>query len=342
MNKELLMKKNYGKKPGGGLAGFLLLALALSVTGGCAKQAEGTGESGEKVLLRIGAQPFPLYSSILVAHNLGFLDEELDKVNAKYAWISFNSGPLVNEAVASGNADIGFMADMPAILARSSGQDIQIVGHVAYGEKALALIVKIDSPVTSLGDIKGKKIAYVKGSYAQHLLALLLESAGLTFKDIESVNIGAGDMPAALEAGQIDGAVIWEQYISALVETGRARVLADGTGIKRGNMVTYAVRSYAEAHPEVIAAYLRAGQRGSDYIKSNLREAAAAIAPDLKLDNALVEKILAKFDFYQNLTPADIEEIGRVKDYILGEKIIANDISMEEFITTRYIKEAGI
>jgi sulfonate transport system substrate-binding protein len=107
-------------------------------------------------------------------------------------------------------------------------------------------------------------------------------------------------------------------------------------------MVSYAVRSYAEAHPEVIAAYLRAGQRGSDYIKSNPKEAAAAIAPDLKLDGALVEKIFTKFDFYQNLTPADIEEIGRVKDYILKEKIISNDISIEDFITTRYIKEAGL
>ncbi|MDR0551805.1 MAG: aliphatic sulfonate ABC transporter substrate-binding protein [Spirochaetaceae bacterium] len=336
------MKNAYKHNLAGGFA-VLLMAAVLTAAAGCAKTKKAEEkDGGAKAVLRIGAQPFPLYSSILVAHNLGFLDEELNKVNAGYVWTSFNSGPLVNEAVASGNADIGFMADMPAIIARSVGQDIQIVGHVGYGERALALIVKTGSPIKSLAEIKGKKIAFVKGSYAQHLLALLLESAGLTFKDIESVNIGAGDMPAALEAGQIDGAVIWEQYISALVETGRARVLADGTGIKRGNMVTYAVRSYAEAHPEVIAAYLRAGQRGSDYIKSNPKEAAAAIAPDLKLDGALVEKIFTKFDFYQNLTPADIEEIGRVKDYILKEKIISNDISIEDFITTRYIKEAGL
>jgi sulfonate transport system substrate-binding protein len=293
-------------------------------------------------VLRIGAQPFPLYSSLLVAHKLGYFEEELSKVNATYTWTSFNSGPLVNEAVASGNADIGFMADMPAILAKSAGQDIQIFANVAYGEKALALLVKNDSPITSLAQIKGKKIAYVKGSYAQHLTALLLEQAGLTFNDIESVNLAAADIPAALEAGQIDGTVIWEQYVSLLVVPGRARVIADGTGIKKGHMVSYAVQSYAEAHPEVLAAYIKAGQRASDYIKTNPKEAAAAIAPDLRIDSSLVEEIFKNLIFYQSLSSDDIQEIRKVKDYILAEKIITNDVNIDQFITTRYLKEAGL
>lgn len=106
---------------------------------------------------------------------MGYLDEEFNKIGEKYEWTDFNSGPLVNEAVASGSEDIGFMADMPAILAKSSGQDIQIIGNVAYGEKALALIVGKDSDITDPSQLKGKKIAYVKGSYAQHLLSLILE-----------------------------------------------------------------------------------------------------------------------------------------------------------------------
>jgi sulfonate transport system substrate-binding protein len=304
--------------------------------------AKGSGDTSGKTVLRVGAQPFPLYSSLLVAHKQGYFEEELSKVNATYTWTLFNSGPLVNEAVAAGSADIGFMADMPAILARSAGQDIQVFAHVAYGERALALLVKNDSPITSLEQIKGKKIAYVKGSYAQHLTALLLEKAGLTFNDIVSVNLAAGDIPSALETNQIDGTVIWEQYVSQLVTSGRARVIADGTGIKKGNMVSYVVRSYAEAHPEVLAAYIKAGQRGSDYIRTNPREAAAAIAPDLRIDVTVVEEIFKNLIFYQNLTSEDIQEIRKVKDYILAEKIISNDVNIDQFITTRYLREAGL
>ncbi|MDR0575971.1 MAG: aliphatic sulfonate ABC transporter substrate-binding protein [Candidatus Accumulibacter sp.] len=295
-----------------------------------------------KTILRIGAQPFPLYSSLLLAHKLGYFEEELSKVNATYTWTLFNSGPLVNEAVAAGNADVGFMADMPAILARSSGQDIQIFAHVAHGEKALALLVGKDSLITSLEQIKGKKIAYVKGSYAQHLTALLLKKAGLSFNDIASVNLAAGDVPAALETRQIDGTVIWEQFISQLATSGRARVIADGTGIKKGNMVSYVVRGFGEAHPEVLAAYVKAGQRGSDYIAAHPREAAAVLAPDLRIESAVMEAIFGNLVFYQSLTRDDIQEIRKVKDYILAEKIIVNDVDIDRFINTRYLREAGL
>jgi len=294
----------------------------------------------EGAVLRIGAQPFPLYSSIYVAKELGFLDEELEAIGASYEWTEFNSGPLVNEAVAAGTQDIGFMADQPAITAKASGQPIQIISNVAYGEKALALLVPPDSPITKVEDLKGKKVALVVGSYAQHLLVLLLEEAGLTVDDIELVNIPASEQAATLSAGQVDAIVVWEQYISQLETTGQAVVLADGTGIKRGNMVTYAVTDYAEAHPLVIEAYIKASQRASDFIAENPEEAAAAISKTFGVTDDVMVEILKKFSFDPQLTKADIDEITKVKDYLLKVGIIKNDVDIDEFINTSYYDAA--
>lgn len=326
---------------------FLLLAAVTAVFAGCGLNSGETGsaqteKNGASDVLRIGAQPYPLYASVYVAKEKGYLDEELKKAGAKYEWTDFKSGPLVNEAVASGHDDIGFMADMPAILAKDSGQDIQIIGNVAYGEKALALLVNSNSEITSAGQLKGKKIAYGKGTYAQHLLSLLLKKENLSFKDIQSVNLAAGDIPAALENGQIDAAVIWEPFISQMVTAGKARVIADGTGIKRGNLVTYAVSSYAKANPQVIAAYIKACQRGSDYIKTNPKEAAELIAKDMKVDPSILESTFKNLDYNQALTAEDINEIKKVKDYLLQEKLIQNDIDMDSFINLDYLKAAGI
>jgi len=318
---------------------FLLGFIAIMTFIGCGDKKSG---EQEKTIVRIGAQPYPLYAPLFAAKNLGYLDEELKKVNAAYTWATFKAGPLVNEAVASGNADIGIMADMPAILAKSSGQDIQIFSHLAYGERALALVVKTDSPIKEVSDIKGKKIAYVKGSYAQHLLALLLNNAGLTFSDITSVNLGAGDMPAALENGDIDGAVVWEQYISLITVPAKGRVVADGTGIKRGNNISYVVKSFGEKHPEVLAAYIKATQRGAEYINSNPKEAAALIAKDFGIEPELLETVFKNFVYYAAFTDDDIAEIEKVKDYILAEKIITNDVDIDELVTEKYIKEAGL
>lgn len=317
----------------------LTTLLSIGVFAGC-NNSKNNDKS--EVVLRIGAQPYPLYSSIYVAKEMGYLDEEFNKIGEKYEWTDFNSGPLVNEAVASGSEDIGFMADMPAILAKSSGQDIQIIGNVAYGEKALALIVGKDSDITDPSQLKGKKIAYVKGSYAQHLLSLILEKEGLTFNDIESVNVAAGDIGAALDGKQIDGAVIWEQFISKLTSEGRARVLIDGTGIKRGNMVTYSTRKFEEEHPEAIEAYIKACQRGSDYIKTNPKEAADAIADKFGVSPELLVKIFNNLTFTQALTDDDIKEIKKVEQYTFKEGIIPSEVNIDELINTKLLEDAGI
>ncbi|MDR0881448.1 MAG: aliphatic sulfonate ABC transporter substrate-binding protein [Candidatus Adiutrix sp.] len=328
------MKNHLGRFINFSLAALLTLGALLSPAASAAPARD------EGAVLRIGAQPFPLYSSIYVAKNLGFLDEELAAIGAKYVWTEFNSGPLVNEAVAAGTQDIGFMADQPAIVAKASGQKIQIISNVAYGEKALALLVPKDSPITAVAQLKGKKIALVVGSYAQHLLILLLEKAGLTVDDIELVNLPSSDQPGALTGGQVDAIVVWEQYISQLESSGLARVVADGTGLKKGNMVTYAVEEYAQKHPLVIEAYIKAGRRASDFIAAKPKEAAKAIAENFGVTPELMGKILEKFNFNPELTAADIAEITKVKDYLLKEKVIQNDIDMGEFINTSYYKAA--
>ncbi|WP_196600918.1 aliphatic sulfonate ABC transporter substrate-binding protein [Pectinatus frisingensis] len=326
---------------------ILLFAAITMLLAGCNLNDNGNGDSsadksGESNVLRIGAQPYPLYASVYVAKEKGYLEDELKKVNAKYEWTDFKSGPLVNEAVASGHDDIGFMADMPAILAKDSGQDIQIIANVAYGEKALALLVNSNSDITSAAQLKGKKIAYGKGTYAQHLLSLLLKKENLTFNDIQSVNLAAGDIPAALESGQIDATVIWEPFISQLVSAGKAKIIADGTGIKRGNLVTYSVNSYAKAHPQIIAAYIKACKEGSDYIKSNPKEAAELIAKDMKVDPAILENTFKNLDYNPVLTTDDTNEIKKVKDYLLQQHLIQSDIDMDSFINLDYLKAAGI
>ncbi|MDR1460247.1 MAG: aliphatic sulfonate ABC transporter substrate-binding protein [Campylobacteraceae bacterium] len=320
------------------IAMFLMGIITVFIVEGCTDKNDGDA----KTVVRIASQPYPFYSQLFVAKHLGILEEELKNVNATFTWAEFKGGPLVNEAVASGNADIGMMGDMPAILAKSSGQDILFFTHMTYGERALALVVKTDSPIQDVKEIKGKKVAYVKGSNAQHLLAILLDNAGLTFNDIVSINLGMSDIPAAIESGDIDAAVAWEQYVSSMVADGKVRVIVDGTGLKRGNNVSYTVRSFAQKHPEVLVAYIKAVQRGSDYINSHPKEAAVLISKNFGIKPDILEIVFNNFVYYASFTEEDIAEIKRVKDYIFAEKIIKNDVNIDELITTKYLKEAGL
>ena len=297
--------------------------------------AEETTASGAE--LRIAAQPYPLYTPIWVAYEEGYLQEEFDKIGAAFTWQEFKSGPLVNEAVAAGEADLGFMADLPAIIAKSSGQPIEVISNVAYGEKGLAVLVKSDSEISSVAELKGKKVAYATGSYAQHLLAVLLDKEGLKLEDVESINLGAGDQPAALASGEVDAIVIWEQYISQLTSDGTAKVLADGTGVKRGNMITYILSDYADQNPEVVKAWIRALNRGNELLKNDPDKAAEAVAEDFGVTPELMRKIIDNFTYSTELTPDDIAEITAVKDFSLEAGIISEDVDISTFINTEYL-----
>ncbi|MBR1796520.1 MAG: aliphatic sulfonate ABC transporter substrate-binding protein [Clostridiales bacterium] len=322
----------------------LAAALALSAFAACSTDGEAADQnaaSQENRVVRIAAQSYPLYSPLDLAYDLGYVDEELNNIGVTLEWTEFASGPLVNEAIAAGEGDLGFMADLPAIIARSSGQDIQVVSNISSGERSLAVLVPVDSDITDASQLAGKRIAYAFGSYAQHLLALVLDGAGLTFDDVESVNLGAADSPTALAQGDVDAIVIWEQFITKLTLDGTARVLVDGTGIKKSNMILYAVSDYASANPDVIEALIRAIDRGIQYISSNPDDAASRLATRYSVTPEEMNQILGNFEFYVSLSDADIQEITTVADYAYEAGIISNPVNADEFINTTYLTEAG-
>ncbi|MDR2033830.1 MAG: aliphatic sulfonate ABC transporter substrate-binding protein [Helicobacteraceae bacterium] len=296
----------------------------------------------EKPTLRIATTPYPLHAPLWIAKELGYLDEELNKVGATYTWSVFENGPLINEAARSGAIDTAILGDQPAIIAKSVGLDIVAFANIAAGEKAMALIAPTNSPIKEVKDIKGKKIAYGKGTYVQHLLVLLLEKHGVKSDDFEHINLSVNDIPIALENRQIDGALIWEHYISLLTLSGKARVIADGEGIKQGNIIAYARSDYAKAHPQVLAAYIRALDRGARYVGDHPNEAAALLAPAYKLPLDVTAASLKRMDFHIKFAPRDLTEIASVQAYLLKEKIIRKEVDIADFVSKKYIDLAGI
>ncbi|MDR2033829.1 MAG: aliphatic sulfonate ABC transporter substrate-binding protein [Helicobacteraceae bacterium] len=299
--------------------------------------------AAQKPTLRIAAQQTPAYASLWVAKELGWFDEEFKKVGATYTWNVFSAGPLVNEALSADGADLGVSGDQPAITARSAGLDVIVVANLGSGERTIGLIAPPNSSLKTVKDFKGKKIAYGKGSTVHHLLDLLLKENGLSKSDVEHINLGAEDIGAALDRGDVDGALTWDHTLTKLISEGRARLIADGSGIKLTNRVNYVTRSFAEKHPEVIAAYIRAIDRGAQWIEGdNKDEAYKLLAPIFKLDRDTFSKVFANQKLYTKFSKRDLDEIRSVKDYLLKERLIRNDIDIDKFITTKYIEAAGI
>jgi sulfonate transport system substrate-binding protein len=291
---------------------LLALMILTALFGGMLTTAAQANE------IRIATQPSPFCAPIFVAKHKGWVEEELAKVGARPAikWTSFAAGPPMNESFAAGQQDIGFLGDTPAIISKAAGIDTRIIGITSSGPKTLAVIVPTKSNIRSPRDLKGKKVAVVKGSYAHHLLVLVLQKGGLTTNDIEFINLSQADTATAILNGNVDAAAVWEPLITRLESQGQVRVLADGTGIKKGVLVIIATSDFAARNREQAKALLRAYQRGARFIKSNPKETAQLIAADVNLQPELLLKLLPKYDFHPAIQADDIGEIKKSEAFM--------------------------
>lgn len=327
---------------------FLLIATLLAV--GCGKSGGSANTPGdskqaagiEAKEIRVATQPVPQYAPIFVAEKKGWLEEDLAKVGVTVKWSSFASGPPMNESFAAGEQDVGLLGDSAAIIPKSAGQDTRIIGIASASPTALAVVLPKDSKITSPKELKGKKVAVVKGSYAHHLLALVLQNNGLTTNDIQFINMQQPDIATALAKGDIDAGAIWEPLITQLTDQGVIRVLADGTGIKKGLLVIVATQDFATKNPELVKILLKNYQRGYEFIKANPEEAAKLIADDVKLNPEQLTKVLAKIDFAPGLHADDIEELKKSEEFMRNVDIIKTPVDIDKFVDNSYAQSAGI
>ena len=293
--------------------------------------------------LRIAAQPIPSYAPIFLAKKKGWLDDELAKVGAPNVTLAtFAAGPPINESFAAGQQDFGFLGDTPAIIGKSVGLETNLIGKSSVGPKSLAVVLAADSTIKSPAELKGKKVAVTKGSYAHHLLALVLQQGGLTFNDVELINLPNSDIPGALISGAIDAGAVWEPIITKFESQKAIKVLADGTGIKAGVLAIVAASEFIKNKPEQVKAVLRAYARSAAYIKSNPKEAAELVTTEVSLSPDLLVKVFAKFDYSPFLRDEDIAELKKSAEFMKSAGIIKTAVDIDSFSDRGINKAAGI
>jgi sulfonate transport system substrate-binding protein len=316
-----------------GLAAGLVLAGAMVVgcTGCERSHGNGAPRTGTREV-RIALQPIPHIAPLYVAKEKGWLQEEFLRQGAIVKWSSFPAGPPMNESFASGEQDIGLMGDATAIIGRAAGIDTRIIGRASSGPTALAVVVGKRSPISSPGDLRGKRVATVKGSYAHHLLTVVLRNGGMT-DDIRILDMPQGDMATALEKGDIDAATVWEPMITRLSDQGTARVLVDGTGLKKGIHVIVATKAFVDRNPGLVRRFLAVYERGREYIRENPREAARLLSGEVKLPPRELERVLSRFDFNPRLSSDDIAELKSSEESMRAARITRERVEIAAFVS---------
>jgi sulfonate transport system substrate-binding protein len=160
-------------------------------------------------------------------------------------WKSFTSGPPLLEALNAGAIDIGGVGNTPPLFAAAAKSKMKVVAGASMGAKGDAIVVPKDSTITSVADLKGKKVAVAEGSSANYDLLAQLAKAGVSYKDIEVQNLQPADALAAFTSGHVDAWAIWDPYTSQAQLQAGAKILSDGSGLVNG-------MTFQAANPDAI------------------------------------------------------------------------------------------
>jgi sulfonate transport system substrate-binding protein len=302
----------------------VLLALALMLTA----FPPFTFTQNADNVIRIGYQK---YGTLVLLKARGSLEKRLAPMHVEVRWTEFPAGPQLLEGLNVGSIDFGIAGEAPPIFAQAAGADLVYVGNEPQASAGEAILVPKNSPIKSVAELKGKKVALNKGSNVHFLLVKLLEKAGVKYNDIDPIFLTPADARAAFERGSVDAWAIWEPFLAAAqIQTG-ARILADGNGVVSNHQFFLASRSYASKRADVVAVALEELAAVDQWAKTNRKDAAAALQPQIGLDQATLELALSRNGY--GVTPvsdAVLAEQQRIADTFYDLKLIPKHINVRD------------
>ncbi|MGY4463873.1 aliphatic sulfonate ABC transporter substrate-binding protein [Bradyrhizobium sp. LB13.1] len=254
------------------------------------------------VEIRIGTQKGGFFPAVRQRQTL---ESAFKPLGIEIKWIDFQFGPPLLEAINVGSVDFGFVGDTPPIFAQAGGARIRYVAAVKSDGDNQAIIVPKDSPIKSLADLKGKRIAFGKGSSAHNLLVVALEKGGLSWSDITPAPLAPADATAAFVKGAVDAWSIWDPYLALAELKENARVLVFDKDVHKPNAYYIANTDFVEKYPSLVAKLNTAFASEGVWAESHHEEVAKAQAEATGVDIEAVRRFVNRSTY--RVVPLDAE-----------------------------------
>jgi sulfonate transport system substrate-binding protein len=282
-----------------------------------------------------------------IAQEKGYFEEELEKIGYKIEYIPFAAaGPAVNEALAGKRIDLAIYADFPGLVLKSKDIDITLLGVTDKYFNATT-IVQADSPIQSVQELKGKKIAFTKGTYMQKYFMEVLELNGLTEKDVEIINVVTTDATAALLNGNVDALIYVDSFVIPLLVNQSAREI-DSTRQHpdlRAQLVFVGIDSFIKENPDVPVAVIKALLKAKNFAKNDINEAFEIWTKSGLDEEGLTILYGTDSEQFESFFPIEIDQesidkLTVTKSFLLDQELITNDFDIKEFVDRSYYEKA--
>ncbi|AFL53522.1 sulfonate transport system substrate-binding protein [Sinorhizobium fredii] len=256
---------------------------------------------------------------LALAKRTGALEKRLTEHGLSVSWAEFTSGPPLLEALGAGSLEFGPTGDVPPLFAQAAGANLLYVGSYKGTASGSAILVPKDSRIATLQDLKGKKVAFKRGSSAHNFTVKALRKAGLTTDDIEAADLAPPDAAAAFKTGGIDAWAIWDPYFAVAEADPQTRVLTTAEGIVDSWSFFFGNGDFTASQPEVIADVIDELAKVGAWAQANLNETVPALSEITGIPVELTRTILTR-------KGADLSKVATLSDDALTyQQALANE-----------------
>lgn len=313
------------------VAAALSLAVAGCVEGEDAKPAAEKGS----VQLRLD---YAYYNpASLVLREQRWLEDGLKDKGVAVTWLLSAGSNKANENLRADAIDVGSTAGAAALVARANGTPIRTVAVFSQPEWA-ALVVGRASPITSVAQLKGRKVAATKGTDPYFFLLQALGQAGLAPSDVTVVNLQHADGKAALERGDVDAwAGLDPLMAQSEVDNGSKLIFRNPAFNSYG--VLNAREAFLAAHPDLAQAVIDGYERARRWIAEHRAEAVALLARESKVSPQVAELVLSsrtKLDLDPTPGPDQRQVLEKILPVLVADGNVKSEAGARDALATLF------
>jgi len=297
---------------------------------GVVRRTQGASEGARAAaplhgVVRIGYQRVGL---LKVVRARGSLAARFRELGFEIEWAHYPSGIRLVDAFRSGKLDLGVVGEGPPIFAHAAEVPVVYVAAEPSAPEAEAIIVRRDSPIFHVRELKAKRVAVVRGSSAHYLLIRALEEAGVEYADIALKFAFQDAARAAFQSGDIDAWALGDPGLAEVQQSMPTRVLRDARGLAPNSAYYLASQAFAEAQPELLEVVRVELESVARWAAQNVDEVAGAYAVRLGMQREALGLSLKRGIGRRLRQPELMASQQRIADAFFRLKIIPRGVSL--------------
>ncbi|WP_251547673.1 aliphatic sulfonate ABC transporter substrate-binding protein [Limosilactobacillus caecicola] len=297
------------------------------------RQATGAGTSTKTIT--IGYQAGDEFD---ISKTRGAFAKKMKAKGYTVKFKEFQNGSAEMQALANGSIDYARIGDTPGITALASGTKLTYVAAGASKANGSGILVKKGQGINSMSDLKGKTIAYTKGTSSEYMLRKALQKAGLSTSDVTLKSLDQSAAAVAFAKGKVDAWANWDPATSQAEVTENAKLLVNGTtlGVNNRSFIV-APTKFAKQNKAVTKLVIKYSNADMQWANKHKSKLVAMMQKKLKLKKAVVEKMVNRRTYKMTrMTKTAVKELQDIANLFYQSKIITKKVQVKDHV--QYLK----